>query len=111
MATEKDFKEKWGELLQYAKEHATGEGFHRGYRWLQNAFNEYITMSDEVPGYGQGGQPGSKHNREVLAEKILLELGNHIGGRNLIDENQEANLKATLKEIVDDQSNHRGLRR
>ena len=68
-------------------------------------------MSDEVPGYGQGGQPGSKHNREVLAEKILLELGNHIGGRNLIDENQEANLKATLKEIVDDQSNHRGLRR
>ena len=25
MATEKDIKEKWGELLQYAKEHATGE--------------------------------------------------------------------------------------
>ena len=67
-------------------------------------------MSDEVPGYGMGGQPGSMHNREVLAEKILLDLGNHIGGRNLIDENQEAKLKATLKEIINDQSNHRGLR-
>jgi len=28
--TEKAIKEKWGELLQYAMEHATGEGFHRG---------------------------------------------------------------------------------
>ena len=110
MTTDKEIKEKWDELLQYAKEHATGEGFHRGYRWLQDAFNEYITMSDEVPGYGQGGQPGSKHNREVLAEKILLELGDHIGGRNLIDDNQEAKLSATLKEIIEDLSNHRGLR-
>jgi hypothetical protein len=110
MATEKDIKEKWGELLQYAKEHATGEGFHRGYRWLQDAFNEYLDMSDEVPGYGMGGQPGSQHNRDVLAGRILLELGHHIGSRNLIDENQEAKLSATLKEIVNDQSNHRGLR-
>ena len=111
MATEKDIKEKRGELLQYAKEHATGEGFHRGYRWLQDAFNEYITMSDEVPGYGMGGQPGSRHNREVLAEKILLELGNHIGGRNLISKMQEANLKVTLKEIVNEQSQNRGMGR
>ena len=110
MAIEKDIKEKWGELLQYAKEHATGEGFHRGYAWLKDAFNEYLEMSDEVPGYSMGGQPGSMHNREVLAGRILLELGNHIGGLHLIDENQEAKLKETLKEIVNDQSNHRGQR-
>ena len=110
MATEKDIKEKWGELLQYAKENATGEGFHRGYRWLQDSFNEYLAMSDEVPGYSMGGKPGSQHNREVLAGRILLELGNHIGGLHLIDENQEAKLKETLKEIVNDQSNHRGQR-
>lgn len=110
MATEKDIKEKWGELLQYAKEHATGEGFHRGHAWLKDAFNEYLEMSDEVPGYSMGGQPGSMHNREVLAGRILLELGNHIGGLHLIDENQEAKLKETLKEIVNDQSNHRGQR-
>ena len=104
MATEKEIKEKWGELLQYAKEHATDEGFHRGYRWLQDSFNEYLAMSDEVPGYGMGGQPGSDHNRRVLAERILLELGNHVGGRHLIDENQEATLKAALDEVISDKN-------
>ena len=49
-----------------------------------------------------GGQPGSMHNRQVLAERILLELGHHIGGRGLIDENQESKLKATLAEVVSD---------
>lgn len=101
-STEQQIKEKWGELLQYAKEHATGEGFHRGYNWLRDAFNEYITMSDEVPGYSMGGAPGSEHNRKVLAGRILLELGNGVGGRHLIDENQKAKLKATLNEIVSD---------
>ena len=99
--TEKDIKEKWGELLQYAKEHATGEGFHRGYAWLKDAFNEYIVMSDEVPGYNMGGQPGSMHNREVLAERICLELGNHVGGQHTITDEQEGRLKETLKSIVE----------
>ena len=108
--TEKDIKEKWGELLQYAKEHATGEGFHRGYRWLKDAFNEYITMSDEMSGYGMGGQPGSVHNREVLAERICLELGNHIGGQHLIDENQEARLMAILTDIVEHPGRGQGLK-
>lgn len=99
-----DINEKWAELLDYAKQHATGEGFHRGYNWLRDAFNEYLTLSDETPGYGMGGQPGSIHNREVLAERILLELGNHIGGHHLIDEDQEAKLKATLAEVVSDKN-------
>lgn len=100
--TEKDIKEKWGELLQYAKEHATGEGFHRGYRWLKDAFNEYLDMSDNIPGYGMGGQPDSEHNRRVLAERVLLELGEHVGGRHLIDEKQESKLKNSLNEVVND---------
>jgi len=98
---EMNIKEKWAELLDYAKQHATGEGLHRGYNWLKDAFNEYLNMSDEVPGYGMGGQPGSQHNREVLAERICLELGNHVGGQHLIDENQEARLIATLTDIVE----------
>lgn len=100
MTTEQDIKDKWGELLDYAKQHASGEGMHRGYRWLQDAFNEYLTMSDEVPGYSMGGQPGSIHNREVLAERICLKLGNHVGGQHLIDEAQEAKLKKSLQNIV-----------
>ena len=102
---------KWAELLDNAKQHATGEGFHRGYAWLRDAFNEYVTMSDEVPGYSMGGQPGSEHNRRVLAERICLELGHHVGGRHLIDESQEAKLRQTLNEIVVDQSRTKGYKR
>jgi hypothetical protein len=110
MVTEQDIRDKWGELLQYAKEHATGEGFHRGYRWLQDSFNEYLAMSDEVPGYSIGGQPGSMHNREVLAERICLALGNHIGGEHVISEMQELHLKNSLADIVEHKGEHRGLK-
>ena len=102
--------EKWAELLDYAKQHATGEGFRRGYNWLRDAFNEYMDMSDNTPGYGMGGQPGSIHNRKVLAERVCLELGYHVGGRHLIDAGQEAKLRQTLNEIVADQSRTNGLK-
>ena len=36
------------------------------------------------------------HNREVLAKKILLELGHHIGGDGVISEEEEARLKNSL---------------
>ena len=38
---------KWAEILQYAREHATGEGMHKGYRWLQDAFEEYFNDHEE----------------------------------------------------------------
>lgn len=107
--TVQEIKDKWCELLDYAKQNATGEGFHRGCRWLQDAFNEYMDMSDSIPGYGMGGQSGSNHNREVLAGRILLELGNHIGGQHVINEKQEEQLKETLKYIVDNPTRGRGL--
>jgi len=97
---ETSINEKWAELLDYAKQHATGEGLHRGYNWLRDAFNEYLEMSDNTPGYNMGGQPGSIHNREVLAERVCLELGYHVGGRHLIHEGQEAKLRRTLDDIV-----------
>lgn len=71
MAMEKNIKEKWAEVLDFAREHATGTGMHKGYKWLQDAFEEYLTMSEEVPGYSIGGQPGSDHNRTVLAGRIV----------------------------------------
>ena len=40
--------EKWAEILQYAREHATGEGSHKGYRWLQDAFEEYFNDNRSV---------------------------------------------------------------
>ncbi len=103
--------DKWEEVLDYATQHATGKGMHTGSRWLEDSFNEYLAMSDEVPGFSMGGQPGSQFNREVLAGKILLELGDHFGSRHLLNENQEAKLKKTLDEIVNEPSQHRGLGR
>ena len=103
--------EKWAELLDYAKQHATGEGLYRGYNWLRDAFNEYLDMSDRTPGYGMGGQPGSQHNREVLAERVCLELGYHVGGHHLIDESQEAKLRETLHDIVNNEGRNQILHR
>lgn len=103
--------DKWEEVLDYATQHATGKGMHTGSRWLEDSFNEYLAISDEIPGFSMGGQPGSMHNREVFAEKICLELGDHFGSRHLLNENQEAKLKKTLGEIVSEPSQHRGLGR
>ena len=68
--TEQQIKEKWAEVLDYAREHATGTGMHKGYKWLQDAYEEYLEMSEEVGGYNMGGQRGSEHNRTVLAGRI-----------------------------------------
>ena len=110
MATEKDIKEKWQEVLNYATEHATKKGMHTGVKWLEDSFNEYLDMSEKVPGYSMGGQPGSMHNREVLAEKILLKLGNHIGGDHVLSEMQELKLKESLSGIVEGKSQSKNLK-
>lgn len=107
---EKQIQEKWQEVLRYATEHATNTGLHKGVRWLEDSFNEYVTMTADTV-YGGGGQPGSMHNREVLAQKVCLELGHHIGGKGAITEDQEARLKESLAGIVHgEQSQSRGFR-
>ena len=65
--TDKQMNEKWEDLVGFAQQHATGKGLQTGIRWLEDSFNEYLAMSDKTPGYGMGGQPGSQHNRQVLA--------------------------------------------
>ena len=100
MNTEKDIKEKWQEVLDYATEHATKKGLHTGVKWLEDSFNEYLDMSEKVPGYGMGGQPGSQHNRQVLAGRIVLALGPYVGGRHVLDDEQLVKLKESLNAIV-----------
>lgn len=100
MNTEKDIKEKWQEVLDYATEHTTKKGLHTGVKWLEDSFNEYLDMSEKVPGYGMGGQPGSQHNRQVLAGRIVLALGPYVGGRHVLDDEQLVKLKESLNDIV-----------
>lgn len=100
IVTDKEMKDKWNELLDYATEHVTKKGLHTGIKWLEDSFNEYLDMIDNTPGYGMGGQPGSIHNREVLAERIVLALGPFVGGRHILDEEQLGKLKDSLRDIV-----------
>ncbi len=105
-----NINEKWAEVLDFAKQHATKQGNRTGIKWLEDSFNEFLKLSDETPGYGMGGQPGSMHNREVLAERICLALGNHVGGQHAITEEQEARLKESLADIVNGKQQSKGLK-
>jgi len=105
----KDLTEKWAELSDIARQHATGQGTRTGIKWLEDSFNEYVTMAADTI-YGGGGQPGSMHNREVIAGKIVLALGPFVGGEHCLDREQLAHLKESLKIIVDGQGQERGYR-
>ena len=110
-----DLEQKWAEVLDYALQHATGQGFRTGFRWLEDAFNEYFQEHEEAVENDTctsfGGQSFGQHNREVMAEKICLELGDHFGGQHLIDEDQEKRLKESLGKIVESPRRSRGFRR
>ena len=96
---------KWAEVLQYAREHATGEGSHKGYRWLQDAYEEYFNNHEErvekgtMPSFG--GASFSDHNRTVFAAQIARSLRyneNGYEGPRLTD-NQFKTLTDTLQYI------------
>lgn len=112
---ETNLEQKWAEILDYAQQHATGQGSRTGFRWLEDAFNEYFQAHEEAVEKGTcasfGGQSFSQHNKDVLAEKICLTLGQHVGGRHLIDEEQEKRLKESLVKIVESPRCSRRFRR
>lgn len=96
---------KWAEILQFAREHATGEGSHKGYRWLQDAYEEYFNVHEErvekgtMPSFG--GASFSDHNRTVFAAQIARSLRyneNGYEGPRLTDEQFEK-LTETLQYI------------
>lgn len=105
METNGNLDDKWAEVLDYARQHATGQGSRTGFRWLEDAFNEYFQAHEDAVEKGVcssfGGQSFSTHNREVLAGKICLELGHHVGGQHVINDSQERRLKSSLSQIID----------
>lgn len=100
---------KWNELLECAQEHATGKGLHKGEPWVRDAFNEFFELHEAEVEAGRtmsfGGLSGSSHNRDVLAEKIYLEL------RGELTEGEGSRLRNTLRGIAQDPEQIRGLRR
>ena len=98
---DKAMKEKFEELVSVAKQHATGKGLQTGIKWLEESFNEFLAMSDKAPGWGQGGQPGSQFNREVLAGKVIQHFDG-VGSGHELSEEQLSRLKESLSSIVND---------
>ena len=109
--SDKEMNEKWAEVLDFATEHVTKKGLHTGIKWLEDSFNEYLAMTEKTPSYGIGGQPGSLHNRRVLAERIVLALGTFVGGRHVLDEPQLSKLKESLKGIVNNEIKFNQIKR
>lgn len=102
---------KWAEILDYARQHATGEGPHKGYKWLQDAYEEYFNDHEErvergtMPSFG--GVSFSDHNRTVFAAQIARALRyNEHGyeGPRLTDEQFEK-LTDTLQYIKEHPQN------
>lgn len=100
---------KWNEVVQYAREYATGKGLHKGEPWVRDAFNDYFRWHESEVEAGRamsfGGQSGSTHNREVMAEMVHLQL------RDSLDDGEAKRLRDTLRGIALEQERGRGLRR
>lgn len=92
------------DLMQYARDYARGK---KGEPWVRGAFNDYFTWHEEQVEAGRamsfGGQSGSTHNREVMAEKVYLEL------RDTLDDGEAKRLRDTLRSIAQDPRQSRGL--
>ncbi len=101
--------EKWDEVLRYAREYATGNGLHKSEPWVRDAFNEYFALHEKAVEAGRvmsfGGLSGSTHNREVMAEKVYLEL------RDDLNDREAPRLRETLQRIAQDPDQIRGLSR
>ena len=115
MEQNEQLETRWAKVLDYATQHAKDDGLHKGLPWIRDAFNEYFNLHEQEVEADRamsfGGQSFSLHNRGVMAERIRLELGRHIGGRGIIDEAQEARLKKSLDYIVNEPQQNRGMRR
>jgi len=103
------YNEQWQKVVQYAREYATGKGLHRGEPWVRAEFNNYFAWHEQQVEAGRamsfGGQSGSTHNREVMAEKVYLEL------RDELSDREAARLRDTLTAIAQDPRQSRGLSR
>ena len=103
MTDEKLQKKWWGELLFHAKEYALSNDGTTEIYLLKDAVIMYLL-------FGMSGQPGSRHNREILTKRILLELGNGVEGKHVLNKQQLTKLKDSLNKIITPRRNINMLR-
>ena len=59
------------QTAQYSIEHITGNGMHRGIRWLQDSFNDYYNAIS-TPGIKISEESDIAH-RKILAQKVAID--------------------------------------
>lgn len=91
------------ETSQYAIEHITGNGMHRGIRWLQDSFNDYY-KSICTPGIKTSEESEIAH-RKILAQKVAIDC------IHALNKEQLEQLDKVLDGIAKDIKVNNGLRR
>ena len=91
------------ETSQYAIEHITGNGMHRGIRWLQDSFNDYYKAIC-TPGVKISEESDIAH-RKILAQKVAIDCIHALNKEQL--ERLDKVLEGLAKEI----SVNNGLKR
>jgi len=93
MPDEKLQKRWWSDILFHAKEYALDNDKATEIIYLKDAVVMYLL-------FGMKGQPGSRHNRELLTKRILQELGNREKDQRILNNDQLYNLKITLDQMM-----------
>lgn len=91
------------ETSQYAIEHITGNGMHRGIRWLQDSFNDYYKAIC-TPGIKISEESDVAH-RKILAQKVAIDC------IHALNKEQLERLDKVLDGIAKDITVNNGLRR
>lgn len=91
------------ETSQYAIEHITGNGMHRGIRWLQDSFNDYY-RAISTPGVKISEESDIAH-RKILAQKVAIDC------IHALNKEQLERLDKVLDKIAKDISVSNGLKR
>ena len=91
------------ETSQYAIEHITGNGMHRGIRWLQDSFNDYY-RAISTPGVKISEESDIAH-RKILAQKVAIDC------IHALNKEQLERLDKVLDIIAKDISVSNGLKR
>lgn len=91
------------QTAQYAIEHITGNGMHRGIRWLQDSFNDYYKAIC-TPGVKISEESDIAH-RKILAQKVAIDC------IHALNKEQLERLDKVLDGIAKDITVNNGLRR